>query len=187
MSSGTSLTYNGITFDEVLTHSISQTVIKTPDGMDYLYTRIEITVQGLLNMSLNPASGSGASSMATSIAKVRGCLMQPRKILSYTINGDTAVTAPAAGNKCDSKGGPFPLSFDVTKIAGFTTAICTYKIETYITECCNKFSGKVPQRTLATAGKRPPALTRISTQLEPARERCISTEANNRTLMICGG
>lgn len=135
MSLGTVLTYNGMTFSDVLTHSFNQEPIWTDDGVDYLYTQFTIDITAIINTSLLPASNYPTA--ADAIKQIHRCLMQPRKPLTFKIDTVTVLSSPPTGKRNDDKFGPQPQFFDVQEINGLTTFVCRFKIITWLFNCCS--------------------------------------------------
>lgn len=128
----TQFTYNGISFDYILTKSCSWTPQFTDDGVDYLYDEVHIKIQAVLNLSLSPAEGNG--SIPDALNKIKGCLSSARGNLRFTDGQGTLVQTEGV----DAKYGPIPGSLDIFQISNSTTYLITYDITTWQYKCCNE-------------------------------------------------
>lgn len=154
------LLYNGYILDHILTQSIEQeAVYSQPDGLDYLYTRFQVSVQALFNVNIKPASANGTvdapatpstSDVAALMKSIRHHLLQPRKTLAFWVdpaneplfkvgaNLNIASLANQSGSAtCDAKRGPFPRSCRIKQVQGTECLLVDYTIEAFVNECDN--------------------------------------------------
>lgn len=120
-------------------------------GLDYLYDHIVIGVQCVLHESATrsdavmgrPVQGNRGTYAAASVRDLRTYMMQPRLPLQVRIGPEFILESPARkpgklGNlayDCDAKGGPQPLSFNISKNYGLgRTIIATFEVETWIND-----------------------------------------------------
>ena len=147
------LQYGGVSLPFVKTEKFIQEPQYSPDGVDYIYTRVTIGVGCVLN------DCTLGQSVADWYRSVRPILMQRGLPLYYIVDGqyvlpsddnpldtagDEAITSPnydyqggsvwdnAWGS--DAKLGPKPKRFEIKEIQGGTW-IAYYEIETYIPYC----------------------------------------------------
>jgi hypothetical protein len=133
------LKYNGVTISMILTQAFEQDVQYDDSGCDYLYTKMRLRVQGVINEVLEPSEVD--ETPAETLTRVRGCLLSPRQTLIYSagdINDKSQqlIVSPVEGYNLDANNGPKPISVTLTQVTP-VTFICTYEVETYINECCN--------------------------------------------------
>lgn len=125
-----SFTYNEITIPYAAHTSFSQEAVYDPSNTDRMYTRFDITVQGILNSSLAGVIGAeeGSNDNAASIMKnIRGKLLTPRRPLAIDFDGlELLPTADGV----DAKNGPLP---QVCNIQRLTTAtfLISFRIVTH--------------------------------------------------------
>jgi hypothetical protein len=137
------LTYNGVTIPYPLTTQFNQETVRDPSGTNRLYTKYDITVQGVLNLDLigiiyPPASIAQANNnqypnVAALMKRIRDLLLEDRKLLTYTVGGQSLL--PSSGSNtnitnsgtCDSANGPKPQSCNITEVTANTFFI-SYRI-----------------------------------------------------------
>jgi hypothetical protein len=139
------LFYNGVRLDLIQTQALDQSVVYDPSNTDYLYTKIRLRVQGIINNTISPAT-SGETPNQTMV-RIRKCLLAPRQQLYYGTAGydpsqpfasqvqNLLIVAPVAGFNVDSNNGPKPISCSITLIT-VVTYVVTYEIEVALYECC---------------------------------------------------
>lgn len=119
------VTYNGIEIKDIKTNSIShEPQFDAVDPRQYLYTKVSIDLQGVLNTHLD---GTNPTARA---AAIRQQITEPRGTFVMTVagNGLFSVTGP------DITGGPFPRDFRITQISE-ATYIVHFRIDFAILEC----------------------------------------------------
>lgn len=154
------LKYNNIEIiiQKVLTFDMRD--VYTDDHTEYLYTHYLIEVQGVINPQatsfdigipgvFRPGPVRDQKAGRTVVA-IRHDLLQPRKLLTYDLNGVRVLESPqrfdiidAGGvvlgsnirGAADAKNGPHPIDAKVTEFHGTKTLVCTFKIETFLREC----------------------------------------------------
>jgi hypothetical protein len=142
------VSYNGITFSMVKTNDMSFTPVWSEDGTTYLYTRVFIDVEGILNPEAMAYTRPGGDETPTpgalpprTIVSVRHALEQPRAQLLITNVGDTndplitVVESPASGFSVDCNNGPKPGLVRVSNFHGARTWYIHWTCETWIHEC----------------------------------------------------
>jgi hypothetical protein len=128
------LAYGTVQLSDILTHSISHEPQWSADGVDYLWTKIVVSVQAVLNTHLAPASPVGTETPAQTMARIRHLLLIPRQQLTFTVGADTLLNSPSVG-ETDVNQGPVPQSVSITQIGGTETFLIDYSVETYVVEC----------------------------------------------------
>jgi hypothetical protein len=137
------LSYNGIKITMIMTQAFDQTVEYDDSHTDYLYTKVTIKVQGVINRDLSPALAN-EKNPATTMVRIRKCLMAPRQKLVWNNSGgpdapvigpNTMVQSPVPPYIVDANNGPKPIGLSVTQI-NESTFMVVYTIETYLNECC---------------------------------------------------
>jgi len=126
------LTYNGISLDDIKTQRIEQEVIYDASGVDYLFTKINITVHCIFNTALMPAQGG--ETPAAIMKRVRKCLLMERQVLNYSTEAQYIVS-PSAGSE-DAFHGPLPQYCHVVEVQGTQCFLVEYSVTTWIVECC---------------------------------------------------
>lgn len=135
------LIYNGVTLALVKTNQIAAEPIYSDDGIDYLYTKYTINIDAILNpqetsyaIGSPPVQFPGILPNTTYIA-IRHSLMQPRAQLIFRNFGLNVFQSPENGAIIDANLGPFPKSFNVSRLDGGKLWHVNYVIETYIANC----------------------------------------------------
>jgi hypothetical protein len=157
------LTYNGVVINLVRMIGWDSEQVRSFDGVDYLYTKITISVAGVFNPYLNPLPSTTTTISTNPLAPpppgpnqnaqpfylglqmqalLKELLMAPRKQLVFTVGANTVINSPGQdtnGNnlECDANDGPIPLRCKVWQISGDKTANVIYSIETYLSDCNN--------------------------------------------------
>jgi hypothetical protein len=125
----TVFSYNGISIPYPKTNDISDESVY--DSSDYLYTKWTFRVGGVI-FSNSPASSGGEQPPAT-LARIEHYLEQPRKRLTYVINGttvlDVAGDASVTGTG-DCQNGPFPEVLSVVRVDGGAAIWVEFKVTT---------------------------------------------------------
>lgn len=124
----TYVSYAGYQLELVKTNSFRQETIYSDDGVDKVYTKITLNVNGILNTCLQ------GQDPATWIASVRESMLLPRRELVVQFGGSEILRSPFPGLTEDAKHGPRPLQFNIQRYDG-TTAFIQFEIETFIEEC----------------------------------------------------
>lgn len=145
------LAYNGITIGLTKTLGISHDVVRDVDET-YLYTRVRIDVEGIVNgpptSSQNPVDLSGINStisqgpVSDMIRQLRHALLQERGLLVYNV-GDSPtpmIVSPGLdgnGNlyPCDANNGPVPGPLHIIRVDGIKTFHIRYSVTTCLIEC----------------------------------------------------
>lgn len=143
------LIYNGFELPYIQTPHIDEETQYSEDGMDYIYSRIRLTVRSVITTGL-----SGLNSQerpADIINRVRGVLLNPRKHLQYW-TGDTSrgdkplfdvVGVPniaTAGQYGDVCNGPKPIYCNIMQVGGTEAYLIEYQIELCIPDCADDCS-----------------------------------------------
>lgn len=121
--------YAGVELGYIHTTTIDQEPQYSDDGMDYLYSKITIGVEAIINSALTPSLG-GESATQTE-ARIRHLLSLPRKPLEFLVNADSLITVVPP----DAKNGPFPKRHSVKRIGGTQSFLVDFQVETYVVEC----------------------------------------------------
>lgn len=129
-----SLTYGGLTIDTLKTTSFTQEAVYDPSNVDLLYTKIMISVRGVINAATSPAAPGEPP--AQTVVRMRKAMLKPRQQLIFTVGADTLVRSPADGVSEDPKHGPFPKHCNIISITEATFMI-DFTVETYIIDTCD--------------------------------------------------
>lgn len=139
MTEATTFTYNGITLDHVLTRSLVHEPIFDDSGADYLYTRIALTVQGLITPSLNDDAANPVT-----LNSIRDAFSEPRKALLYkldetevinTAGVDAGASSSGSDFEWDAAVGPKIINFNVIEIQGCGAILVEVTAETHLRLC----------------------------------------------------
>ena len=144
----TAFQYNGVQLSEpLLTHSHRREAVL--DGPTFIYTRYTIHVRGYYNpksTSYKPGPVSEANQPPLTTDKaVRFALQEPRKALTYSIDGQPLITSPAAGATVDCNNGPTPTVHEISQVWGSTTFLVDMTVVVYILE-----TGKSPLNVIVS-------------------------------------
>ena len=135
MSTGTKLVYNGISLSFCRISNFKQEAIYTDDGIDKIYTKCTIEVEGVLNKSIpgSQAAYSTQQSPQQELAFMRELILEPRKGLLLEMEGVPVINLSSVGNSgiTDEKKGPYPRFFNVLKVSPYTL-IVGFCIECYL-------------------------------------------------------
>lgn len=130
------VTYNGITLPYPLHSDFRMETIYDDSGTDRVYTKIDATVQCIINQAyfsqissaIDPAFGAN---IAQATKWIRYQLLQPRKGFSVKVGGQELLPARQSKNQgdrtVDAKNGPQPQSCVLTKLSD-NTFLMTFKI-----------------------------------------------------------
>ena len=129
------LSYDGIEISHTRTLEFRSEPVYSSDGVDRLYTHVQITVQGLISQPLDLISPLGAVKPAVFVTALRERLLTPRKTLIYTDGTDELIHLPDEGEDADINNGPKPISFNVIRLDGDQCWIVQYSIECWLQEC----------------------------------------------------
>lgn len=139
------LTYNGIELDYIHSSRADQEVVYSEDGVEYLYTKVRLTVQAIINTNLEPANPLGIERPGSTMNRIRQTLLLPRQNLIFatgTGTGDilyniygSAFTGSPAGMQADAAIGPHPIHCNITAIKGTEAYMVDYAIEFYLIDC----------------------------------------------------
>ena len=150
------LTYNNITIGLTRTLGIMHEPIRGDDET-YLFTRVTIDVEGIVNGPPNPSqNGSDLGSIDGTIGNpisdtmraIRHQLLQERRLLVYNV-GDSPtpmIVAPgfdADGNlyPCDANNGPTPGNLVINRVDGVKTFHVRFRVSCHLLECPGLTSG----------------------------------------------
>lgn len=154
MIAGTSIEYNDIVMDDVLTTQWLEEVVYDTTGVDALYTKLTATFSGVLHGSAIRQHAPGIDTDSAEIHKrlddIRGEMMLPRKKIKIVMGERTVleldgleVTKPfgegndlkgrpaSAGKNLDVNNGPKPLAFQINAIWGSEVFRVSWSVE-----CC---------------------------------------------------
>lgn len=131
------LTYNGIELKMLRTINFASEPVMSFDDVDYLYSHITIECVGVWSPPLDIQSGSPVPLGLQMAARLKEALEVPRKHLLFTVSGQTVIDLPANLVECDSNNGPKPISARVLQITGDKTAIVSFAIECWDSDCSN--------------------------------------------------
>jgi hypothetical protein len=126
-----------ISISDIQTTTFNQEAQYDSSNSDYLYTKVTITVRGLINTDLAPSNPG--ETPAQTLARIRKCLLSQCGLLVFNNGAANMITSPQNGANEDAKHGPFPISLSVAQITE-ATFIVDYTITTYIIECCSNES-----------------------------------------------
>lgn len=142
--------YNGVTLTNVLTRRFLQTLVYDESNTDPYYHKFTITVQGYVhtidsttvNISTNKTTANGGT-VASNEITLRQKLLEARKDFEMTIGGEKLLKVShggtTAGAQQDANNGPKPISVEVTKFLGSTSAgglmQVTFEIELCVVDC----------------------------------------------------
>lgn len=133
------LTYNGVTLSYCRTSQFAQEPQWSEDRMEYLYTKVTLEIEAVLNNKLNPSVA--AETPTQTMVRVHELLSLPRKALTFTVNAQNLLNVVISTNNggdglptMDAKGGPTPLHLNITQITE-QTFLVNYAIEVNIVEC----------------------------------------------------
>lgn len=152
------ISYNGIAFGLVKTNELSFTPVWSDDGTTYLYTRVYLDVEGIINPETMAYTSAGGTPVLTpgvippsTVVAVRHALTQPRAPLVISsptgVPGFPSVTvirSPAPGHSVDLNNGPRPGVCSVTNLQGARTWYVHWTCETWIHECPGEDSVTTP-------------------------------------------
>lgn len=140
--SGTTITYNGVVIEDVLTQEISQTIeYDSAGGVDPIYVKTIVTAR----VTFHLVSGAGlglavGTELAGGVASALRLLAMPRRRFTMTIGGNTLIdmqagatvpefgTGPLQGPGTDMNNGPKP-TLKLDTIAGAQVATGTFTVE----------------------------------------------------------
>lgn len=140
--SGTTITYNGVVIEDVLTQEISQTIeYDSAGGVDPIYVKTIVTAR----VTFHLVSGAGlglavGTELAGGVASALRLLAMPRRRFTMTIGGNTLIdmqagatvpefgTQPLRGPGTDMNNGPKP-TLKLDTIAGTRVATGTFTVE----------------------------------------------------------
>ena len=126
-----SFSYGSVSLSNILTHGVTQEpVYDDLSGLDYLYTKITVSIQATFNNALPPFAAGDVNAAAT-VARVRHALALPRQTVVLQVNGVNLVNISGP----DAKNGPIPKHIDVKEIAGSETVLVDFSVECAVVEC----------------------------------------------------
>lgn len=145
---GTNITYNGITFKDVLTRNITQEVVPDSTGLNPLYVRIvvEADVTIIAGSGTTSIGFKGSGTIPTVLAAVQQKILEPRRNFSMTIGSiplfdiipaaNEAFTASPGNslNRLDVNNGP-KASLEVREMISNKVARATFRIEMAVPNC----------------------------------------------------
>ena len=143
------LVYNDVALPYPLTTQFSQESVYDPQGgTDWIVTKYDIIVDGILNLelletmiiALNPPD---MTSPAELMKLVRLRLMKPRKRLRYTVNGVDLIPdrQTNAEGSVDAKNGPQPQYCNITQVTS-ETFLFSYRVITHHWERLSAFASE---------------------------------------------
>jgi hypothetical protein len=128
----TVFTYNGVSIPYPKTFDVSDESVY--ENGDYLYTRWSFRVGGVIFTG----AYSGGEAPATALVRVEHYLEQPRKRLTYVINGRTVLDVAASVNTTgtgDCQNGPFPEVLSVVRVDGGAAIWVEFKVTAHVRSC----------------------------------------------------
>lgn len=133
------LTYDNISLPYGHTSSFRQEVVyDDQSGTDWMCTKFDIQVNAVININYLQAisatftSLTVANNAAVIMKAIRQRLLQPRRQLSFSVNGYELIPAQTAGvGKADALNGPKPQSCDITELNSVTFMISYHIIAHY--------------------------------------------------------
>jgi len=136
--------YGNISMGFPKTENLSYTPEFADDG-SYLWTRVDLTVSGLINpygMSYggDPPNAARGFSAGQTVETIRSVLLQPRQPLLFDFGSEEMISTPAPGFPCDVNNGPVPGLFSLTRMDGVQTIACRFSVSTWIIECPGKLT-----------------------------------------------
>lgn len=127
-----SLTYNGITIDQVMTERLELVPEKDPSGVDQLYTRFTLRIRTILYPGVNPSNPG--EDPADAMKRIRHMLLTPRAPLSYSVNGKVVVETKG---RDDENGPETTCEYDELRPGAFLMA---FTVTVRLTDCENAAS-----------------------------------------------
>jgi hypothetical protein len=128
----TVFSYNGITIPYPKTTDVSDEPVY--ENGDYLYTKWTFRIEGVV---FTGAYG-GSEAAPTAFARIEHYLEQPRKRLTYTINGvkilDVAATAGVTGIG-DVANGPLPEVLSIFRVDGGAAIWVSFRVTAHVRNC----------------------------------------------------
>src|SRR5579859_2598147 len=152
--------------------------IMSDDGTEYLYTERTISVRGVINGGLLPATVGETPSQT--LTRIRNTLETPRLQLFFYHNNasDTSplCQSPAAGALVDARYGPIPKNVRLYRIAGSECLMVQMQVVTWVHECVGVLpyishrwteSVKIDEQFLSVKTRQGKIIVRADTGLSP--------------------
>lgn len=139
---GWGLKYNGVEINVTKTNNIHSTVISSEDGVDYLYTKHVIDIDGIINPQATSFIGSAnfpGQLPGDTFREIHRFLLEKRKELIWSPGG-TEIAFFRDELITDVNNGPNPLSLTITRATGNKTWYIHYVIEVYTSMCNREYS-----------------------------------------------
>lgn len=134
--------YNDICLPFVYTQAFHQEAVFDPSNTDRMYTKFDLTVQGILNSSLATIAGvppgDNATNGATMCAHIRKRFMEPRKQLRFEFGGTNLI--PNENGTVDAANGPQPIDCQVLRLTT-NTFLVSFRIVTCLCESPSTLGG----------------------------------------------
>lgn len=134
--------YGGIQLQVVKTNEIAFEAVYTQDQIDYLYTRVIIDIQAIVNPGATSYTQQGGIPTSTpgtlpttTVEAIRHVLSQPRRQLVIGDYLNQKMLAIPGDYDCDVKGGPFPKVHRIVEVQGSRTFLVRWSCEANIIEC----------------------------------------------------
>lgn len=151
------LSYNGVVIDLSRTTRYVQQPLYSPDGADYIGTRVTIEVEGLYAPGATSYTRivddddqdlalalPGQLAPTTDLA-VRRALATPRCQLLYVVGNVVVLRSPAEDATVDVAGGPTPQIWEASKLTERAWHV-RFRVETTINECSPGLAGLMSNR-----------------------------------------
>jgi hypothetical protein len=121
-------TYNGVTIPYLLTRKCDSEVRYSDDRADYLSTRHRLFVEGLVY-------AEGGTPAAEAYNTIRHALEQPRKALTYQVNGEPIIESSGL---LDVSNGPHPEVISIDRVLGSEALKVSFAVTTDLYGCPEK-------------------------------------------------
>jgi hypothetical protein len=139
---GANVIYNGIAIAIIKTNNIKATPVMSEDGVDFLWTKYEIDVNGIINATQTSYMNVNGQAVfvpgilpSVTYQAIRQLLELNRGTLQVFSNGSQLFLTPSAGSVTDADNGPKPISLTITRLDGNQLYHINYVIEINIAEC----------------------------------------------------
>ena len=118
-------------------------VYAEPDFTEYMYSRVNIHVRGLVSSTTNDIGNVQPPTQLDETTtdtynRIRRILNTPRNQLQYYFDetlGIPTYFSPTLGNLVDSKDGPYPKRVRIMRVVGTASLMVEFEVETFVSEC----------------------------------------------------
>ncbi|HWA97915.1 MAG TPA: hypothetical protein VG713_05460 [Pirellulales bacterium] len=147
---GTTVTYNGVTLQNVITRTWDQEVEYDQSGTDVLFTRYKLAFEGIMHVQGEVGSGtapniysgnSGTTNAVTALNDISKRLWEPRRELVVNFGGVEALRVIGGyGTNGDVNNGPRPQRVSITHVASNRVFRVSFAIECATVFCADQTS-----------------------------------------------